>query len=121
MSGAKCSGGTTGGGKGQRKGLGAALRTIWLSCTVDSRTSFPIPIVICPQGPVSSSAQVRPTTPGRTPAHRRRTRWGTSTHVLQQLDLGAQPLERLVVLALQIIHVPMPARCVCLRLWVEGR
>lgn len=73
----------------------AIARTIWLSCTVDSRTSFPIPIVICPQ-PHQPPHPFHPNQPKL-----------KLTHILEQLHLGRQALQRLVVLPLEVVREPL--------------
>jgi hypothetical protein len=85
-----------GGEKGRRR------RTICVSCAVESRTSFPIPIVSYTQRSAATQTQrprncmsTQPTPYTIKPL----------THILQQPYFRAQHIDRFVVLPLQVVHV----------------
>lgn len=67
------------------------MHTICESWTVDSRISVPMPFVIWPGNEPSA-----PT-------------WRRGTHVFEDLDLGREPLDVLVVLALEVVDEALPA------------
>lgn len=69
-------------------------RTIWLSCTVDSFTSWPIPIVIYPPCLTHPSALPQPKQ--------------RLTHILEKLHLRREALQRLVILPLEVVRKALP-------------
>ena len=78
------------------------VRTIWESCTVDSRTSLPIPIVIWPATTCQHTAVSR--SHDGDGDHNGLT---GLTHILEQLHLRGQAFECLVVLALEVVREPL--------------